>query len=298
MDYQQIRQRRLTNLVHTGLILTAMFSLFSLIAWVVLGSLGLLFAAVLTGGLLLIGPRINHALTMRALRAQPVSFHELPTVVHMVNQLSARAGLLKSPRLYLLPGPDMNAFATGTRDNPGIAISEGCLTRLSRREVLGVLAHEVAHVANNDAQLMALSAIVGRLTHTMAFFGQILLLVNLSFWVISGTVLPWLPIIILIAAPYVSMALQFALSRTREFEADLGAVRLSQDPRGLASALLTLEASRKGSWLQRLLVPKRLDPEPPSWMRSHPHTHERVRRLMNLEPQDVTQPQMPLLFVA
>ena len=81
----------------------------------------------------------------------------------------------------------------------------------------------------------------------------------------------------MVFAPTISAALQLALSRTREYDADIGAVALTGDPRGLASALDMLE-KLQGGWMERMFMAR-----VPQWLRSHPETKERVRRLMALE---------------
>jgi len=93
----------------------------------------------------------------------------------------------------------------------------------------------------------------------------------------SGGGMPLLPILVMIFAPTLSAMLQLALSRTREYDADLAAVELTGDPRGLASALNTLE-QLQGGWMERMFMAR-----VPKWLRTHPHTDERIRRLLALE---------------
>ena len=148
------------------------------------------------------------------------------------------------------------------------------------RELAGVLAHEISHIRNNDLWLMSLADLTGRLTRTMTLLGLILLFVGLPLWLSGAASLPWLLISLLVFAPQLTVLLQLALSRAREFEADLDAAGLTGDPAGLASALARLERCQRGIW-ERILMPGYRLPEP-SLLRSHPPTEQRIARLETL----------------
>jgi heat shock protein HtpX len=177
----------------------------------------------------------------------------------------------------------MNAFTVGNRADSAIALTDGLLRRLTMREITAVLAHEVSHVANNDMWVMGLADLVSRITSTLSLFGQMLVLINLPLLMLGGVTLPWLPLLLLVAAPTISALLQLALSRAREYDADLDGAQLTGDPAGLASALQKLERYQ-GGLLERVLLPGRRIPDP-SLLRTHPHTEERVRRLLALAGQ-------------
>jgi heat shock protein HtpX len=114
-------------------------------------------------------------------------------------------------------------------------------------------------------------------------------------WAAGVTNLPWLLVPLLLFAPQLTTLLQLALSRAREYEADLDAAGLTGDPAGLASALIKLERVQRGPWEQILMPGVRL-PEP-SLLRTHPPTEERVARLRELQaspaPRDEVRPIMP-----
>ena len=124
---------------------------------------------------------------------------------------------------------------------------------------------------------MALADMITKVTRFLSFFGVIFVILNLPFTLASEAVLPWPAVFLLVFAPTLSVLMQLALSRAREFDADLGAVELCGDPDALASALIRLERYQGRLWTQMLLPGYRL-PEP-SLLRSHPLTDERVRRL-------------------
>jgi len=103
---------------------------------------------------------------------------------------------------------------------------------------------------------MNLADTLTRVTANLSFLGQIILFINLPLILMTGEGVSWLAILLLVFAPTLSALLQLALSRTREFDADLGAAELTGDPEGLASALAKLEAHQRG-WLRRILLPCR-----------------------------------------
>jgi len=129
--------------------------------------------------------------------------------------------------------------------------------------------------------VMNLADSVTRLVNIMALIGKILLLIHLPLFLFRGYQIPWLMITILVLAPHISALLQLALSRTREFDADLEAVKLTGDPGGLASGLQKFERL-SDSWFDRLFLKGSPVPEL-SWLRTHPATEERIRRLLELE---------------
>jgi heat shock protein HtpX len=100
---------------------------------------------------------------------------------------------------------------------------------------------------------------------------------------VSDYQISWIAILVLIFAPLLTVFLQLALSRTREFDEDLGAVALTGDPQGLASALSKMERY-KGGVLSRIFLPGHREPHPPI-LRAHPQTEERIKRLLSLSKQ-------------
>ncbi|KAA3631074.1 MAG: Zn-dependent protease [Proteobacteria bacterium] len=160
-------------------------------------------------------------------------------------------------------------------------MTHGLLNRLTPRELAAVLAHETSHIANNDMRIMGLADAVRPLTHVMALFGLLLTFAPLPLMLFGAVWISPLGLMLLLLAPTVSALLQLALSRTREFLADMQAVRLTGDPEGLVSALDKLEHQGAGYW-RRVFNPVYRDPNP-SVLRSHPATRERIERLMSLK---------------
>jgi heat shock protein HtpX len=216
---------------------------------------------------------------LRLVRARPVAAWQFPDGIHLVRSLAERAALPRTPVLHIAPSPTPNAFAVGAPGDSAIVVTEGLLRLLDRRELAGVLAHEVSHIANRDLWVMGLADMLTRATGLFALAGQMLLFFNLPLALIGAPVVPWIVPLVLILAPAAMTLLQLALSRAREFDADLGAARLTGDPLGLASALTALERRSTSFW--RLLFPMR-EPDR-SFLRTHPATRDRIARLRALD---------------
>jgi heat shock protein HtpX len=282
MDRERLIAHRLRNLFQSVLLLGGMAALLALMGWTVGGVAGLVWMAVLGLVALVVGSRVSPRIILPLLGARALSAYEAPTLAALVRELARRAELEVVPRLYYLPIPVMQAFTTGRPDDSAITVSDGLIRRLTLRELAGVLAHEVSHIRHYDTWILLLADVVTRLTRALAFVGMLLVVVNLPL-VMMGTVhVPWAFVFLLVFAPAISMLLQLALSRAREYDADLGAAALTGDPAGLAAALVKLERAQTGFW-ESLLMPGRRAPEP-SFLRTHPETEERVRRLTALEP--------------
>ena len=250
------------------------------------GTTGVLLAVAVSLIMLSTGGRLSPHWILRAHRARPIAPREAPWLFQTLQELARRADLPRMPALYMVPSASMNAFAVGTQREAAIGVTRGLLTQLDRRQLAGVLAHEVSHIAHRDLFILGLASTLQRLTQSLSTVGQILFFfAALAMAFSGGPALPVLPLILLIVAPVLSALLQLALSRTREFDADLGAARLTGDPDGLALALRRLEYSA-GGWWRRIFLPHRNDEITPL-LRTHPPTAERVARLQALRaPED------------
>ncbi|MCU7850601.1 MAG: M48 family metalloprotease [Candidatus Thiodiazotropha sp. (ex Monitilora ramsayi)] len=273
-------QHKIRNTLQSLLMIAAIAGLCGTIAWLIGGPSLAVYSMVIIILIYRLNPAASPELAMRLFRAQPLSEHEAPMLIELAEALGRKVGLEQPPQLYYLPSDVMNAFTVGTRNEAAIALSDGLLRRLEWRELSGVMAHEMMHIVNQDTRLMAFADLAGRLTGFLSITGQLLLLINLPLMILGQTTLPWLPILLLLLAPTLSTLVQLALSRSREYEADLGAVELTGDPLGLASALSKLETPRHGL-LERIFHPGPRIPDP-SILRSHPPTNERVQRLLEI----------------
>lgn len=277
LNPQERRRHKLRNVLQSAVLLGGMALLLAFCGWVLFGPEGMLGLGLGAGFGLLFSPRISPGMILRMYSAGELQPAQLPAVFEVVGRLSERAGLPRRPRLYYIRSPVLNAFAVGDREDAAIALTDGLLRSLSLRELAGVLAHEISHVRNNDLWLMSLADVVGRLTRMMSLLGLVLLVLGMPVWLSGRQSVPLLLVVVLVLAPQIALLLQLALSRAREYDADLDAAGLTGDPGGLASALIKLERYQRGVW-ERILLPGYRSPEP-SILRTHPPTGERVARL-------------------
>ncbi|HJT37262.1 MAG TPA: zinc metalloprotease HtpX [Actinomycetota bacterium] len=182
-------------------------------------------------------------IVLKMTKSRPVTEQEAPWLYRIVRDLTQKAGL-PMPRLYVMPGSQPNAFATG-RDphHAAVAVTEGILQVLDENELAGVLAHEISHVKNYDILIGAVAATVA---------AGIMLLARLAFFAdlfggggrdrrggaFSG-------IFLIILAPVAAMMIRMAVSRSREAQADASGAHLYGDATPLATALIKVDAAAK-----------------------------------------------------
>lgn len=180
-------------------------------------------------------------IVLRMYRAQPVSEAEAPELYAIVRTLVQKAGM-PMPKVYIIPEETPNAFATGRNpEHAVVAVTQGIMRLLSREELSGVIAHELAHIRHRDM-------LTGTIVATIA--GAISMLAQMAQWAMlfggsrrdddeGGS--PIAALVMMIVAPIAAMLVQMAISRTREYEADAGGAKIAGNPSGLANALLKLE---------------------------------------------------------
>ena len=269
------------NTAQSILQLGTLTGLLNLLGWLLAGTLGIAFATCTVLFTLWFLPRLSPAILMRWHQGRLLRTEELPWLHQIQKDLANRAGFVRSPALYYVPSSALNAFAVGNRQESGIAVTDGLLRTLSYREVRAVLAHEMTHLQHNDVSVMLLSSIVGRLIQWLAWSGIALILFSLPLSWLYEKPVPWLWLLLMIVAPWLSLLLQAGLSRTREFQADLGAARLTDDPQALIQALAKIDSGSSAP----------VHPSETTLLQSHPATSERIARLASisqtvLEPRD------------
>src|SRR6476661_2355400 len=208
------------------------------------GAGGLITAFVLAAVMNLGSYWFSDKIVLRMYRAQPVG-PEHP-LYRIVERLTVRASL-PMPKVYIIPDPSPNAFATGRNpSHAAVAATEGILQVLSEHELEGVIAHELAHVKHRDILISSVAAtiaaaimMVARMAHFAAMFGGY-----------GGRddrqgTNPIALIATIIFAPFAAMLIQMAISRSREFAADAGGAEIAGNPYGLADALRKIDAVSK-----------------------------------------------------
>lgn len=182
-------------------------------------------------------------LALAAVRAQPLSENQAPELTEMVRTLAQRAGL-PVPRLFIVNDPSPNAFATGRNpQHAAIAVNSGLLDMLDRNEVMGVLAHEMAHIKSRDTLTMTVVATLAGAITMLASFARFAAIFG-GFGGRSDdgdgdNILSLL--VMMLVAPFAALLIQLGISRAREYAADKTGAELAGNPNGLANALLKLE---------------------------------------------------------
>jgi heat shock protein HtpX len=230
------------NRIKTLMLLAALTALFLWAGQALGGQLGLAVAVVLACAMNFGAYWFSDKLVLRMHGAREVGEGEATELRRVVADLALRAGL-PMPRLYIIPGEAPNAFATGRSPEKGVvAVTEGLLRLLDRRELRGVIAHELGHIKNRDTLVMT---VVGALAGGLGLLADMALFSSLfgggsdeegeSGGAGGG-------LLAVLLAPLAALLIQSSISRSREFLADEEGARLSGDPLALASALRKLEA--------------------------------------------------------
>jgi heat shock protein HtpX len=225
------------NYLRTTLLLAALTALFMGIGYLFGGASGALLALLLAAGVNLLAYWNADKLVLMMHGAQEVDARTAPDLYELVRGLAHRAGL-PMPRVYLMDNPQPNAFATGRNpDHAAVAATTGLLQMLSRDELAGVIAHELAHIKNRDTLTMTITATIAGAISMLAqfglFFGGGNRDNNNSLGALGS-------IALIILAPLGAMIVQMAISRTREYAADEMGARISGEPILLASALANI----------------------------------------------------------
>lgn len=256
------------NRIQSILLILFLLGLVALLGELLFGESGRWLA--LAAGLIAVlsAPAAGGRLTLAAYRARVLPPQLAPDLWALLQRLAERAELPRTPRLYVVPSHTINAFAVGSRNEPSVAVTEGLLRSLTPREITGVLAHEMSHIAHGDLFVMTLADAASRLTSLLSLAGLLLLILALPLMLLMPVDIPWIALILLAVAPQLALLAQLGLSRVREFDADLAAARLTGDPEGLASALAKIERANL-SW-RGWLLPAGVTPNPPGCAPTRP----------------------------
>ena len=225
------------NQIRTAILLAAMTALILVIGRLLGGQQGMIIAFVIAIGMNFFSYWFSDKIVLKMYRAQEVTDEQAPEVYDMVRELASRAQL-PMPKVFIIPQEAPNAFATGRNPQHAVlAVTQGLLKLMNREEVMGVLAHEMAHVKNRDILIGSIAAtmagaimILGSMTRWFAFFGG-----GGSDDDDGGGIVGL--IVMAVLAPIAAMIIQMAISRSREYLADATGASFAGHPEGLARAL-------------------------------------------------------------
>ncbi len=225
------------NYFKTALLLAGLTALFMGIGYLIGGASGAMIALVVAAATNLFTYWNSDRMVLRMYGAHEVDARTAPELVGLVAELASRAGL-PMPRVFVMDEAQPNAFATGRNpQNAAVAVTAGIMQQLSREELAGVIAHELAHIKNHDTLLMTITATIAGAISMLAQFGMFFGGHRNSS---SGPGVVG-SIALMILGPLGAMLVQTAISRTREYAADNLGARIVGQPMWLASALMKIE---------------------------------------------------------
>jgi heat shock protein HtpX len=207
------------------------------------GTSGMTIALVMAFGMNFVTYWFSDKIILRMYRAREVSEAEAPELYGTVRRLAHRAEI-PMPKVYVMDEGQPNAFATGRNPEHGVvAVTTGIMNILSREELEGVIAHELAHIKNRDILVSTVAASIA---------GAISYLAQMAQWAAlfggrrddqGGGGSPIAALVMMIVGPIAAMMVQMAISRSREYGADAGGAGISGNPRHLANALRKLHTA-------------------------------------------------------
>ena len=277
------------NWIKTAMLMAAIMALFGIVGGMIGGQSGMLLALMFGGAMNVFSYWFSDRLVLKMYNAQEVDETSAPQFYTMVRELAHQANL-PMPRVYLIQEDQPDAFATGRNpEHAAVAATTGILQILSARELRGVMAHELAHVAHRDILISTISATMAGAISALANFAML-------FGGRSEDGRPANPIagiLVAVLAPLAASLIQMAISRAREYEADRGGAEISDDPNALADALERMQTYAEG---RIPMGPAEAHPETAQMMivnplsgagiqglfSTHPPTAERIARLRAL----------------
>jgi heat shock protein HtpX len=259
-----------------------------------------------TGGMLLFGLIglvfnlvsywYSDRIALMAHRAQPVTREQLPELHEMVERLTRKAGL-PMPRLFVIPSMTPNAFATGRNpEHSAVAVTEGILRLLSRRQLEGVIAHELSHIANKDVIVMTVAGFLATVAGLLVRMGIYSGMMGGNRGRDNSAAVFMIVILVSVVVYVLSFLLLRALSRYREYAADRGAAIMTGAPAQLASALQKISGSMSRIPTRDLRAAEGMNAffivpavsrgfSLSSIVATHPPSEKRIERLMAMQAQ-------------
>lgn len=283
----------LMNYARTALLLAVLTAIFVAMGAAVGGQQGMVIAFVVALAMNVFALWKSDTMVLRMFRAEEVTADTAPEYYGIVKALAERAKL-PMPRVYIINNPQPNAFATGrSPSRAAVAASTGLLEMLSKEEVAGVIAHELAHIKNRDTLTMAVAASIGGAISMLAQYLQFGMLFGGGRRDGNGGGLSGITALLaMLVAPFAAMLVQMAISRSREYQADRLGAMIAGNPYWLASALQKIDAvarrtpfaaaERNPAAAHMFIVNPLTGQGVDNWFSTHPNVDNRIAALKQL----------------
>lgn len=247
----------------------------------------MIFSIIFSLSYILISYYKSDKIAVLAAGAKEAKKEEFRDYYRLVESLIISSNL-PMPKLYIMKSSQINAFASGRNpENSIVCVTTGALEKLDRRELEGVLAHELSHIANYDIRYMTLVSIM---VGMIAIISEIFLR---SFWLnnsrskndSSGAIFILIGILLAILAPILVKIVQLSISRKREYTADATAVKFTRNPNGLIGALQKIKTdspNQKNKKVSKAISPLFFSNPLKNTFSTHPELDDRIKILKNM----------------
>lgn len=225
----------MNSTLKTFVLLAALTAILGVVGYLFAGNNGLVIFLIISVVMNIATYWFSDKIALSMSGAQPLDRGQAPQLYADTEILASRMGI-PMPKMYMSPEPQPNAFATGRNPQHGVVcVTQGLIQTLNRDEVNGVIAHELAHIKNNDILITTVAAVIA---------GAVSSIANIGIW-FGGSDdedrNPLFGILVLILAPIAATLVQLAISRAREYSADAGAAKVIGTGKPLADALIKIE---------------------------------------------------------
>jgi len=279
------------NGLRTTVLMVALTLMLVFVGGLIGGRSGMTIALVMAFGMNFVSYWFSDKIILKMYRAREIGAAEAPELYATVKRLADKAEI-PLPKVYVMDEEQPNAFATGRNPEHGVvAVTTGIMRILSREELEGVLAHELAHIKNRDILVATVAA---------AIAGAISYLAQMAQWtaIFGGRrdddgegSSPVAALVMMIVGPLAAMVIQMAISRSREYGADAGGATISGNPRHLANALRKLHAASHSIPMHASPATAHMFIVSPlsgggifKLLSTHPPMEERIARLESMRP--------------
>ncbi len=267
----------MTSQLKTLVLMAALSAVLIVMGGALGGQRGILFALIFAVIMNVGSYWYSDRIVLSMYRAQELSPADAPMVHQIVEELARNAGIPK-PRLYIVPQDAPNAFATGRDPEHGvIAVTQGIMQLLPLEQLRGVLAHEMAHIANRDILVQSVAGVIGSAITAIANMLQFAMIFGGSRDEEGNSTNPLAAIAMMILGPLAATLIQMAISRRREYMADAAGASYCGDPMALAYALNNLDAYSRQ-------IPMQANPATENMFIVNPLTGSSMRRLFSTHP--------------